>query len=127
MISNENSKKVVNALSQMLMTTPLDTHLQFMQSIGVQYSLSGNVRSRHREDKFIARIFIVKDIGISNKEPRVIREYKGTSVESMKQAFCRCFTQFIISEECDYHLYYDHIPGQKKKKKIRASNHKRAK
>ena len=96
--------KVVTALKRMLMENPLEKHIDFLASINVQYSISGNIRNKSKGVRFYARIFIHKKLAKTNNI-RLIREYSTSGYNSVKAVFCDTLAKFLIYEDHDYHEY----------------------
>lgn len=89
--TSKNEGKVIQPLKKLLMDTPLDELVYFIQKLHLRFSFTGGGKIGAH---YCARIF---GDGLLN--------YYGTSTNSPKDAICSSLAKFLIHENHDIHDY----------------------
>ena len=103
-------KEPVTALRKFLLENQLETLFGFIDSLGVNVSLSTEgltkAKKENRKRKYLCRIYIQEGESIKGRDVQTVREYCGSNHgKGIKPAVCDALAKFFIAEAIDFHSY----------------------
>lgn len=101
--NNSSGQKVVTALGKFLINCDMQQLVNFLENIGIRWSISGGAETSPGRGVNRAHIFVQERD--EHGHVHTLREYSSANGQSVKAALVGAMAKFFIHENHDFHNY----------------------